>query len=101
MGVAGQTIEIAEWNQQPELQVELEVGLATGPWANIDSYSLPDPRACTTVAAMAGPRPEDLLDQLVPDVSLPGSDGQILRFRGRQGVGPLVLFFYLRNASPG
>ena len=50
---------------------------------------------------MSGPRPEDLLDQMVPDVSLPGSDGQILRFRGRAGLGPLVLFFYLRNASPG
>ena len=50
---------------------------------------------------MASPRPEDLLDQKIPAVSLPGSDGQILSFRGREGVGPLVLFFYLRNASPG
>lgn len=50
---------------------------------------------------MASPRPEDLLDQMIPDVELPGSDAQILRFRGRAGLGPLVLFFYLRNASPG
>jgi peroxiredoxin len=50
---------------------------------------------------MPNPRPEDLLDQPIPDVALPGSDGETLRFRGRSGIGPLVLFFYVRNASPG
>lgn len=50
---------------------------------------------------MPDPRPEELLDRMIPDVALTGSDGETLRFRGRAGAGPLVLFFYVRNASPG
>ena len=50
---------------------------------------------------MPDPRPEDLLDRMIPDVALPGSHGETLRFRGRAGEGPLALFFYVRNASPG
>jgi len=50
---------------------------------------------------MTTPRPEDLLDRLIPDVALTGSDGAVHRFRGNVGRGALVLFFYVRNASPG
>jgi peroxiredoxin len=46
-------------------------------------------------------RPEDLLDRELPDLELPSSDGGTFRLRGRVGVGPLVLFFYLRNGTPG
>lgn len=56
----------------------------------------------TTVAPMASrARPEDLLDHELPDLDLPSSDGGGFRLRGRVGVGPLVLFFYLRNGTPG
>ena len=50
---------------------------------------------------MPAARPESLLDQPVPDLTLPASNGESFRLRGRVGVGPLVLFFYVRNASPG
>jgi peroxiredoxin len=46
-------------------------------------------------------RPEDLLDREIPDLALPASTGDTFRFRGQVGRGPLVLFFYIRNASPG
>lgn len=46
-------------------------------------------------------RPEDLLDREIPDLVLPASNGEDFRFRGRVGRGPLALFFYIRNASPG
>ena len=42
----------------------------------------------------------DMIDQPVPDLELPGTQGRF-RLRGRVGVGPLVLFFYIRNATPG
>lgn len=50
---------------------------------------------------MSNQRPESLLDREIPDVELPRSDRGTLRFRERIGIGPLVLFFYVRNASPG
>jgi hypothetical protein len=50
---------------------------------------------------MSSARPADLLDHEIPDLELPCSEGGALRFRGRVGLGPLVLFFYVRNASPG
>ena len=43
----------------------------------------------------------DILDQPVPDLELPSSQGGRFRLRSRVGVGPLVLFFYIRNATPG
>jgi len=46
-------------------------------------------------------RPEDLLDHELPDLELASSDGGPFRLRGRVGLGPLVLFFYLRNGTPG
>ena len=48
---------------------------------------------------MAGP--VDMIDRPVPDLALPSSQGGLFRLRGRVGVGPLVLFFYIRNATPG
>ena len=50
---------------------------------------------------MSDPRPEDLLDQPVPDVTLPSTSGEPFAFRGRVGASSLVLFFYVRNATPG
>ena len=46
-------------------------------------------------------RPEELLDHEIPDLELPASSGGTFRLRSAVGRGPLVLFFYLRNASPG
>ena len=45
--------------------------------------------------------PADMIDRPVPDLELPSSQGGRFRLRGRVGVGPLVLFFYIRNATPG
>ena len=50
---------------------------------------------------MSSARPAELLDREIPDLELPSSQGGTLRFRGRVGLGPMVLFFYVRNASPG
>ena len=46
-------------------------------------------------------RPDSLLDQPIPDLTLPASTGGTFALRGFVGTGPLVLFFYIRNASPG
>ena len=46
-------------------------------------------------------RPEELLDRPVPDLILPSTSGEPFRFHAHRGTGALVLFFYLRNASPG
>ena len=43
----------------------------------------------------------DLIDRPVPDLELESSQGGTFRLRGRVGVGALVLFFYIRNATPG
>ena len=51
-----------------------------------------------------GPRvsgPVDMIDRPVPDLELPSSRGGLFRLRGRVGAGPLALFFYIRNATPG
>ena len=50
---------------------------------------------------MPSGRPEELLDHDVPDLALPASTGGEFHFRAAIGKGPLVLFFYIRNASPG
>lgn len=50
---------------------------------------------------MSGARPQDLLDRMIPDLILPASSGETFPLRGRIGLGPLVLFFYVRNATPG
>ena len=52
-------------------------------------------------AAMArAGRPEDLLDRELPDLELPGTAGPF-RLRARVGAGPQVVFFYVRNGTPG
>jgi peroxiredoxin len=45
--------------------------------------------------------PQDMVDHDVPDFELPSSRGDGFRLRGRVGVGPLVLFFYIYNGTPG
>ena len=50
---------------------------------------------------MSSARPEDLLDRPIPDLDLPGSHGGNFPFRDPATASPLVLFFYIRNASPG
>ena len=42
-----------------------------------------------------------MLDREVPDLVLPSSQGGSFPLRGRVGKGPLALFFYIRNATPG
>ena len=46
-------------------------------------------------------RPEDLAGRPAPDVTLPASDGRAYPVRHRVGRGPLALFFYIRNGTPG
>lgn len=45
--------------------------------------------------------PESLVEQPIPDLSLPSSQGGEFALRQRVGVGPLVLFFYIHNGTPG
>ncbi len=45
-------------------------------------------------------RVESLLGQPVPDLALSSPSGPF-RFRQFVGVQPLVLFFYVRNGTPG
>ena len=47
------------------------------------------------------PVPGDMIDRAVPDLEFPSSQGGTFRLRSRVGVGPLALFFYIRNATPG
>ena len=42
-----------------------------------------------------------LTGQLVPDLALPDQAGARFRLRSRVGLGPLALFFYIRNGTPG
>jgi hypothetical protein len=46
-------------------------------------------------------RPDEAIGRPVPDLSLPSSQDGTFSLRSRVGVGPLVLFFYIRNATPG
>lgn len=43
--------------------------------------------------------PETLVEQPLPDLTLPGTQGEF-PLRGRVGIGPLVLFFYIHNGTP-
>jgi len=45
--------------------------------------------------------PGDMIDRAVPDLEFPSTQGGRFRLRARVGVGPLALFFYIRNATPG
>ena len=49
----------------------------------------------------APPRPEILVGQPIPDLHLPSSQGEEFALRRQIGRGSLVLFFYIRNATPG
>jgi peroxiredoxin len=49
---------------------------------------------------MAAPARTDVIGQPIPDVRLPSSQGGEFALRGRVGVGPLVLFFYIHNGTP-
>ena len=46
-------------------------------------------------------RPDEMLDRAVPDLTLESSTGAPFPLRSRVGVGPLVLFFFIRNGTPG
>ena len=43
----------------------------------------------------------ELVGQPLPDLTLPAADGTLFPLRSRVGVGPLVLFVYIRNGTPG
>ena len=44
---------------------------------------------------------ESLVGMEVPDLELPATTGGTFRLRSRVGIGPLALFFYIRNGTPG
>ena len=46
-------------------------------------------------------RVDDLLDRPLPEFELPSSAGGVFRPRDRVGVGPLALFFYIMDGTPG
>jgi hypothetical protein len=63
---------------------------------------LPPPGGSTIVARMHTPgRPAETVGLEVPELSLPSSDGQPFSLRSQVGRGPLLLFFYIRNGTPG
>ena len=47
------------------------------------------------------PAPETLVGTPVPDLALAASSGGLFELRSRVGAGPLVLFFFIRNGTPG
>jgi peroxiredoxin len=50
------------------------------------------------------PLPSNLSERVgapLPDVALAAADGTAFGLRGRVGAGPLVLFFYIANGTPG
>lgn len=44
---------------------------------------------------------QHLLDRPLPDLSFLSSQGGVFAFRQFVGRKPLVLFFYIRNSTPG
>ena len=44
---------------------------------------------------------EDLVGQQVPELSLPDTDGHPYPLRRHVGRAPLVVFFIIRNGTPG
>ena len=54
------------------------------------------------VAHMESPhRPADAVGRQVPDLALPDAEGKPFSLRSSVGRGPLVLFFYIHNGTPG
>ena len=47
------------------------------------------------------PSPQSRVGTMVPDLTLPTSSGGTFGLRSRVGAGPLVLFFFIRNGTPG
>lgn len=47
------------------------------------------------------PRPEELVGAPLPDLTLPDPAGEPYALRQHVGRSPLVLFFYVRNGTPG
>jgi hypothetical protein len=45
--------------------------------------------------------PESMLGRDLPDLRLGSSLGGEFALRSRVGLGPLVLFFYIHNGTPG
>jgi peroxiredoxin len=43
----------------------------------------------------------DPVGRLVPDLALASTAGGLFRVRDEAAHGPLVLFFYIRNGTPG
>ena len=65
-------------------------------------WGLPVGLAAPYVAGVAQlSQPEQLVEQAIPQIALPSSAGGDFDLRGRVGVGPLVLFFYIHNGTPG
>lgn len=65
------------------------------------SGGLPPRRSLPYGPGMSVTRPQDLIDRPVPALALPGTLGGTFALRSRVGVGALVLFFYVRNGTPG
>ena len=42
-----------------------------------------------------------LIGQPLPAIALPAPDGTLFDLRGQVGVGPLALFLFIRNGTPG
>ena len=78
------------------VRLELESGIAL-PCRRLPPRAALDYRA--HVNRIAGP--ETLVEQPIPDLRLPSSEGGTFGLRDRVGIGPLVLFFYIHNATPG
>ncbi len=63
---------------------------------------LPCARPVHYRAGMSGATgPGAMIGRAVPNLEFPSSMGGRFRFRGRVGVGPLALFFFICNATPG
>ena len=69
--------------------------------ATLGTHRLRPARSLSIVTAMPRPSLAELLGRPLPDVTLPDPNGQPFPLRGRVGVGPLALFFYIRNGTPG
>lgn len=41
------------------------------------------------------------IGQPLPDLSIPAADGRPYALRGRVGIGPLAMFIFIRNGTPG
>ena len=46
-------------------------------------------------------RPDELVGQPLPDLTLPSSRGEAFALRQFVGVQAIALFFYIRNSTPG